>query len=248
MFLSPSAEARSNSPLVTLLIRAPSEVVSDELRIVVASAFAVLRNAVEDPTVFPGGGCFEIMLAAHLRRRAQLCLDSQSNKRQSFLVPDSGQNSAGFSLEGLNEDLEERFRRTSQIYRAVWEVADCLEQCAAALRQDDQGEFSTKGPEWKTRILGKNKRSLKQEMLQGRNSLSTFHGFHSNHISPKVVLSTKTDAKGQRVFCHSSSQMCSCGLSSHTVLDSAQIKRRGIQAAIEAASAALRVGISVKSE
>ncbi len=239
VLLSPEA-VDETPPVITLLIKAPSEHVGDELKLVVFSALAVLKSSIEDTKVFPGGGCFEIMLAAHLRRRSQIYVEKLKMQDSTAQRTTSNDHfSTGTDIETL------RFQR---IYRAVADVSDCLEECAAALPQKERMQSKYNQSTWKNQILANNKKSLQFQLQQGLKKPSSFYGFHCNHTNSQVVFSVRTGDQQRKVDnCSYSAKPCDCGLSSHAIFDSAFNKRCAIQASFEAASAALRISLSVRA-
>eukprot|EP00899_Mesostigma_viride_P010456 jgi/Mesvir1/19411/Mv10441-RA.1 len=59
------------APVTTLVVCALSEAALDELAYVTAAGCRLLERAVQTPVAVPGGGCFESLLAHHLRSRLQ---------------------------------------------------------------------------------------------------------------------------------------------------------------------------------
>ena len=73
----PAAEGRPRpTPVVTLILCAPTRSASEELAAAVACALGTLGASLSQkrPRLVPGGGCFELLMAAQLRRDAETLL------------------------------------------------------------------------------------------------------------------------------------------------------------------------------
>jgi len=65
------APVEANPPVVSLLLCAPDEMAAEELKVAATSAVSAALLSLEKPRVLPGGGCTEVLTAAHLRHRAR---------------------------------------------------------------------------------------------------------------------------------------------------------------------------------
>ena len=129
--LPPAASAAAASvpmpphaePVCTLVLWAPHATASEELRLCVSCALATLASALCEPrpAVLPGGGAFEVIAAARLRRdAARLCLPPPS--------PPPG------AAEAAAAAVAERQRRSAWLL-----VAEALEAAAVALARNGDG-------------------------------------------------------------------------------------------------------------
>ena len=110
-------------PVCTLVLWAPHATASEELRLCVSCALATLASALCElrPAVLPGGGAFEVIAAARLRRdAAHLCL----------LPPPPRPGAA----EAAAAAVAERQRRSAWLL-----VAEALEAAAVALARNGDG-------------------------------------------------------------------------------------------------------------
>ena len=116
-------------PVCTLVLWAPHATASEELRLCVSCALATLASALCElrPAVLPGGGAFEVIAAARLRRdAARLCL----------LPPPPRPGAA----EAAAAAVVERQRRSAWLL-----VAEALEAAAVALARNGDGGDGVSG-------------------------------------------------------------------------------------------------------
>lgn len=213
---------RPSQPVVTLVLGAVDPAASEELSAAAACALGTLGAALSQrrPRLVPGGGCFELLLAARLRREAALPGEPEKegprgDKSHAKPPPrgeaagdgsrivchgkaggmgDKGNVASGeVGAETLGSDAAEFRRRVmARLRRATCELlADALEDFVAELTTSHSDKL--RGREAVEELSQANAIAATKSYQKARGGRRSFYGWASHDDEPCEVLVTKRE-------------------------------------------------------
>jgi chaperonin GroEL (HSP60 family) len=195
----------------TLLAWAVDQQAADELEVQLEGVLLLLRHALKDGAVVPGGGCFEALLAAHLRAKVKAS-----------------------EAEDVGSDAESRLLR-GMLRECVLLFAEVVQRFVASLAPSALGGAATlSGVEESTRLL----LEANTRVPIAPNAPHRYWGWRHRRPLPVEVLRVAPstgggDSKGQKAV------VGDCD--DNTIMDLALVKRRALQQAVETAGVILRL-------
>jgi chaperonin GroEL (HSP60 family) len=212
-YLQLDCDASGSRKKSTLLAWAVDKQAADELEAQLEDVLLLLKHAIKDGAVVPGGGCFEALLAAHLRARVQA---SEAEE------------------EGNN--AETRLLR-SMLRECVLLFADVVQRFVASLAPCTLGDAATlAGVEESTRVLLEANTSFRS-----CDTSQCYWGWKHRcpdpvkvlQVAPAAAVAVGSETKAQKAHVVNSND--------NTIIDLALVKRRAIQQAVETAGVILRL-------
>jgi chaperonin GroEL (HSP60 family) len=213
-YLQLDCDASGSRKKSTLLAWAVDKQAADELEAQLEGVLLLLKHALKDGAVVPGGGCFEALLAAHLRARVQ-----------ASEAEDAGTNAETCLLRSMLRECVLLFAEVVQ--RFVASLAPCKLGGAATLA----------GVEESTRILLEANTCLPRSF----DTPQCYWGWKHRcpdpvevlHMAPAAAVAVGSESKAQKAHVVNSND--------NTIIDLALVKRRAIQQAVETAGVILRL-------